>query len=164
MAGGGIVMVTTARQTKQILSEPNIVGRWYRVRGFGLGPFGEKWWVAPLSRDKITPMGMDEIPVTAHGIERIEVLDVTDGAARYRQYLINPDGEIVTVRFAPQYETIWSMPAGRLRGTIKRMKMEREHATTAEAPSGRRLPVSHSARSFHFQRTASSGESNTAEV
>ena len=48
-------------QTKQIFSEPYIVGRWYRVRRYGLGPFGEKWWVAPLSRDKITPMGMDEI-------------------------------------------------------------------------------------------------------
>ena len=122
---------------KELLyQEPEIVGRWYRVRRFGIGPFGEKWWVAPLNRDKITPMGMDEIPVTANGIERIEVVDVTDGIASYRQYLVNPDGEIVRVSFAPQYGNIWTVPAGRLRGIIKRMKMARENtATTAEAPS-----------------------------
>ena len=121
-------MGTTAKQTKQIVFEPDITGRWYRMRGFGLGPFGEKWWVAPLSKNKITPMGMDEIPVTAYGGEFIEVLQVEDGTALYRQYLTNPDGERVTVHFAPQYETIWSMPSGRLRGTIKRTKMERERA------------------------------------
>ena len=70
-----------------------------RASLFGIGPFGEKWWVAPLNRDKITPMGMDKIPVTANGIERIEVVDVTDGIASYRRcYFVNPDGEIVTGR------------------------------------------------------------------
>jgi hypothetical protein len=119
-------MGSTARQIKHVYHEPDITGRWYRPRGFGLGPFGEKWWVAPLNRDKITPMGIDEIPVTATGTEVIEILEVTDGAARYRQYLVNPDGELVTVHFAPQYDTIWSMPSGRLRGTIKHMKMGRK--------------------------------------
>ena len=79
-------------------------------------------------------MGMDEIPVTAYGGEFIEVLKVEDGTALYRQYLVNPDGELVTVHFAPQYETIWSMPTSRLRGTIKRMKMERERAIKAAPP------------------------------
>jgi hypothetical protein len=140
-------MGTTARQTKQICSEPNITGRWIRQRGFGLGPFGEKWWVAPLNRDKITPMGMDEIPVIATGYEVIDVLEVTDGAARYRQYLVNPDGELVTVHFAPQYETIWSMPSGRLRGTIKRMKMTQ--GAPAKAPS-RTQAVPHTADIIAF--------------
>jgi hypothetical protein len=119
-------------QAKQIAYEPTILGRWYRIRGFGLGPFGEKWWVAALNKAKITPMGMDEILVTAYGGEFIEVLDIEDGTALYRQYLTNSDGELVTVHFAPQYETIWSMPAGRLRGTIKRMKMERERAVVQQ--------------------------------
>jgi hypothetical protein len=26
-------------------SEP--ISRWDRAGGFGLGPFGEKWWIAP---------------------------------------------------------------------------------------------------------------------
>ena len=63
-------MGSTAKQTNQIYQEPS---RWYRRRGFGLGPFGEKWWVAPLNRDKIAPMDLDEIPVTAAGMEVIEV-------------------------------------------------------------------------------------------
>ena len=63
-------MGSTAKQTNQIYQEPS---RWYRRRGFGLGPFGEKWWVAPLNRDKIAPMDLDEIPVTAAGMEVIQV-------------------------------------------------------------------------------------------
>jgi hypothetical protein len=122
-------MSTAAKEIGPIPDrESELAGRWYRVRGFGLGPFGEKWWVAPLNKDKITPFGMDEIPVTASGLEFIEVLDVTDGTARYRRYLVNPDVELVRVSFAPQYETIWSKPAGQLHGTIKRMKLERERA------------------------------------
>jgi hypothetical protein len=119
----------------QTPDQEEIVGRWYRVRRFGIGPFGEKWWVAPLNRDKITPMGMEEIPATTNGIERIEVLDVSDGVARYRKYLVNPDGEIIRVSFAPQYGNIWSVPVGQLRGIIKRMKMARESAATAEGLS-----------------------------
>jgi hypothetical protein len=121
--------------------DQEIVGSWYRVRRFGEGPFGEKWWVAPLNRDKITPMGIDEIPATANGIERIEVLSVTDGVASYRQYLINPDGDIVRVSFAPQYGNVWTVPEGRLRGIIKRMKMAREPAGTAEALSPAQKPT-----------------------
>jgi hypothetical protein len=129
--------------------EQEIVGRWIRQRGFGLGLFGEKWWVAPLNREKITPMGMDEIPVIATGMEVIEVLEVADGAAQYRQYLVNPDGELVTVHFAPQYETIWSMPVGRLRGSIKRMKMT--HGALAEVPSRSQAVVApHSADIIAF--------------
>lgn len=129
--------------------EPEIAGRWYRVRRFAVGPFGEKWWVAPLNRDKITPMGRDEIPATASGIERIEVLHITDAVASYRQYLVNPDGDVVKVSFAPQYGNVWTAPVGRLRGIIKRMKMEREHAAIAQAPS-LTATVSHSAEIIPF--------------
>jgi|SoiMethySBSTD1v2_1073268.scaffolds.fasta_scaffold1311796_2 hypothetical protein len=128
--------------------EQEILGRWYRTRRFGLGPFGENWWVAPLNRDKISPMGMDEIHATANGIERIEVLDVTDDIASYRQYLVNPDGDIVRVSFAPQYGNVSTMPVGRLRGIIKRMKMARENA---EAPSRAQDPtVRHTAQIIPF--------------
>jgi hypothetical protein len=81
-----------------------------------------------MNKDRITPFGLAEIPVTTNGIEVIEVLDVADGTARYRHYLVNPDGELIRVSFASQYDTIWSVPYGRLRGMIKRMKMARERA------------------------------------
>jgi hypothetical protein len=115
-------------KAKQAQDEIELTGRWYRGRGFGLGPFGEKWWVAGLNRRVITPTSIDvEIPVIAAGVEVIEVVEVTpDGTAHYRRYLINPDGELVTVSFAPQYDTIQSAPVGQLRGTIKRMKMTQE--------------------------------------
>jgi hypothetical protein len=85
-----------------------LLGQWRRDRGFGLGPFGEKWWVAPLNKSKITPTSLDvEIPVIATGSQVIEVIEVTpDGDALYRDYFVNPEGGLVKTHWVSQYEHV----------------------------------------------------------
>jgi hypothetical protein len=115
-----------------------LVGQWGRPRGFGLGPFGEKWWYAPLNKTAIKPVCLDyDIPVTAIGVEVIEVVDVAGDIASYRKYLVNPDGDLVRVSFAPHYSSIWTMPVGQLRGVLKRMKMVRGAVVKPEAPKAK---------------------------
>ena len=85
-----------------------MLGQWRRDRGFGLGPFGEKWWVAPLNKSKITPTSLDvEIPVDRDRIQVIEVIEVTpDGDALYRDYFVNPEGGLVKTHWVSQYEHV----------------------------------------------------------
>jgi hypothetical protein len=133
-----------------------LVGQWGRPRGFGLGPFGEKWWFAAPTKNVIKPTCLDyEIPVTGTGVEVIEVIDVddVDGVARYRQYLVNPDGELVRVSFAPQYATIRTTPAGQLRGVLKRMKMMRGQVGKPDAHQDERQPDIRTADIIEFPRS-----------
>jgi hypothetical protein len=131
--------MTTATEAQAPDPAADLLGSWRRDRGFGLGPFGDKWWIASLNKTKITL----EIPVIAIGSQIIEVIEVTpDGDAVYREYFVNPDGDLVKTRWVSQYEYVLSAPAGRLRGTIKRMQMTKAEqilhtAQTLQFPSCR---------------------------
>ena len=101
-----------------------LLGLWRRDRGFGLGPFGEKWWMAKVNRDVIEPMNLNvKIPVIATGSQIIEVLEIQGANALYREYFVSPEGDPVKVDWISQYETAQIAKAGVLRGMLKRMKM-----------------------------------------
>jgi hypothetical protein len=116
--------MTAATDSQSPDTANELLGLWRRDRGFGLGPFGEKWWMAHLNRSTITPMNLNvEIPVIATGSQIIEVLEIQGANALYREYFVNPDGDLVKVDWVSQYEQIWTVKAGVLRGMLKRMKM-----------------------------------------
>jgi hypothetical protein len=123
----------------------DLLGRWARERGFGSSPAGSstsEWWIAPVNHD-----GRFEaysyrynksfgVPVTGTGHEIIDVLEIEDGLARFRHYIVNPVGVRLSWSSAPSFETVNQVRAVALRKKLKRLKMLpwHEEAKPEEAP------------------------------
>jgi hypothetical protein len=110
----------------------DLLGRWHRERGFGSSPAGSstsEWWIAPVNHD-----GRFEaysyrynktcvIPVTGTGHEIIDVLEIEDGLARFRHYIVNPVGVRLSWMSVPKFESVNQVRAVALRKKLKRLKM-----------------------------------------
>jgi hypothetical protein len=130
----------------------DLLGRWQRERGFGSSPAGSstsEWWIASVNHDgrleaysyKYSKSFV--VPVTGTGHEIIDVLEIADGLARFRHYIVNPVGVRLSWSSAPRFETVNQVRAITLRKKLKRLKMLpwHEDAKPTEAPK----PVAHTA-------------------
>jgi hypothetical protein len=136
----------TASAAAADTNDHDLLGRWRRERGFGSSPAGSstsEWWIAPVNHD-----GRFEaysyrynksvvIPVTGTGHEIIDVLEIEDGLAKFRHYIVNPVGVRLSWLAVPKFETVNQVRAGALRKKLKRLKMLpwHEQAKPEEAPA-----------------------------
>ena len=88
------------------------------------------------------------IPVTRTGHEIIEVLEIEDGLAKFRHYIVNPVGVRLSWLSVPKFETVDQVRAVWLRKKLKRLKMLpwHEQPEPEEAPE----PVAQSADIITF--------------
>jgi hypothetical protein len=122
------------------MTEPDqaMLGRWTRPRGFGKGPYGPKWWVASVNHDgRIDRVidGKPSIPVTATGMEIIEVLEIATtitfgDIVFYRQWFVDPDGNEVTISWAPKRADIEFRTVAGMRTSLANLGMKREAVVT----------------------------------
>ena len=110
-------------------------------------------WHPSITMDgsKLIPTGLNKtcaLKVTGTGHEIIEVLEVGDGLAKFRQYIVNPSGVRLSWLAVPKFETINEVRAVALRKKLKRLKMLPWHkeAKPEEAPE----PVAKSADIISF--------------
>jgi hypothetical protein len=148
--------MSMANQIEQIYQEPNLVGRWVRERGFGPSPIATAsgWWLAPVSHD-----GRFEaysyrhnmsfiVSVTGTGHEIIDVLEINDGLAKFRHYIVNPAGVRLSLLSVPKFETVNQVRDITLRKKLKRLRMQREEARKTAVTAA--VTVSHSANIIAF--------------
>lgn len=110
-----------------------LLGRWVRDRGFGPSPVdtASGWWLAPVNYDEWFQAysykynETFDIPVTAIGQEIIDVLDIEDGLAQFRHYIVNPVGVRLSWLKVPRYETIQQSREIMLRKKLQRLGMRR---------------------------------------
>lgn len=131
--------------------ETNILGRWARERGFGPSPLdtASRWWLAPVNhngRFVVHPYYQERsfvIPVTATGHEIIDVLELEDGLAKFRHYIVNPAGVRLSWLAVPQYERIQQAREITLRKKLQRLCMRRyEEAREPEGANIIAFPAS----------------------
>ena len=106
-----------------------MIGRHTRQRGFGLGPYGKsKWWIAPVRHDGFCGSA-SAVPVTKHGLEIIEVLEIvrTDtlgDVAIYRHWIEDPDGAEIDLEWIPKREVVEFRPTANLTAALRTMGMK----------------------------------------
>jgi hypothetical protein len=71
--------------------------------------------------------------VTATGHEIIDVLEVEDGLAKFRHYIVNPVGVRVSWLAVPQYERVQQACEITLRKKLQRLRMQRHEETREPA-------------------------------
>ena len=102
--------------------------RFTRPRGFGLGRghYGPKWWLANLDHTGVIHTGgRGDIAVTDTGSEMIEIIEIVPTQvlgtlAYYRRWLVDPDGEEVTISWAPHRKEICDKRETLLRALLAR--------------------------------------------
>jgi hypothetical protein len=113
----------------------DLIGHWFRERGFGRSPTGTAsgWWLAPVCHDvqfeaySYRHNKTFVISVTATGREIIDVLEVADGLARFRHYIVNPVGVGLSwCSLDKQFEAVHQVREIALRKKLKRLRMRRE--------------------------------------
>jgi hypothetical protein len=125
-------------------ADHDLLGLWIRERGFGRSL--DRWWLAPVNHSgKFTPKSYysdpGEVTVSAFGREIIEVLNVADGLATYRHYVMNPVGVRLSWSAVPQIDAVEKKTAYKLRQTLKRLKMNREGEVAAQVEERRPGPA-----------------------
>jgi hypothetical protein len=66
-----------------------------------------------------------DLEVVAAGQEVVKILDITDGIATYRRYILNPMGLRVLWDAVPQIESIRTAPIGSLHGACNEWEWRR---------------------------------------
>jgi hypothetical protein len=150
------ILPATASAAPADTIDHDLPGCWARVRGFGASPTGSsvsEWWIAPINHDgrfEAFSYRLNKsvvVPVTGKGREIIDVLDVEDGLARYRHYIVNPAGVRLSWNSAPQFDTINQVRVSALRKKLKRLKMLPWHDEAKLKPPA---PAPHTAQIIPF--------------
>jgi hypothetical protein len=102
-----------------------------RQRGFGRGPRGHRWWMAPANHDGVFWAGRDQkqIKVTRVGFEYIGILEIVPtkalcDVALYRHWIVDPDGNELELEWLPSKATIEMRAMASLSRGIKTRRMQ----------------------------------------
>jgi hypothetical protein len=113
--------------------------RFTRPRGFGLGPFRSKWWLAAVRHGGFFYYQHQRIAVTGEGVETIEIVEIVPTQVLgtmvyYRQWVTDPDGEEVQLEWVPKQSEICGESESVLRRTLAGFTDEAPRASIMAEP------------------------------